>query len=622
MSVLCQFCSATNPIGHERCRRCGHRLAVVSGVGEDTMEATEEALMQAQEDLEEHLFERITTLEDSVRQLSKALAATAEHLAQLEHNLTVTHAGVQALGGLLESQGILSRTEVVAGWERTVGRELLSRDLARRFADRTKRILSHAAHSGHASPEFRSRMKALDLALVEPDQESVRRLLGELVRLAPANDELWSFIGEASFEVGDLASARVAFSRVLALRGPHFESLVYLGTVASDLGDLDEAEHTLRQAHTMQPDSFLPLFTLGAVAVIRGDHAQALALINQAIERQETAQALYLASTCHLKLGHPGQAVTALRRALELKPDFKDARYQLGVACLRRGWRKLALSAFQEALELDPQSLQYRETVRLLSLEPRRGIGADAARLVQRAEEALEQGAPEAAYDLLTAAVAAEPGKPQLHASAALLASALGRPREAVRFAHRLLRQNPQHSPYLAAAVVALLESLRQAGRPLAARRLADRLYRTDGDPLARGMAAYELALVQSELGDNLVEARDVAREALEITPKELRHYPLSALGAIALKRGRYREASQYLEQAAESGTTPLLYEQLAVARLGAGDSEGAEAALAAASERRPGGLDEELLGHVRRLGSLVGDLGLGRLPNDRREAG
>ena len=88
--------------------------------------------------------------------------------------------------------------------------------------------------------------------------------------------------------------------------------------------------------------------------------------------------------------------------------------------------------------------------------------------------------------------------------------------------------------------------------------------------PARHGLAAYELALIESEIGHELEAARDLAREALEIAPKELRHYPLAALGSIALKLGRYREAMQYLEQAAQSGFEPPQLRQLALAHLGA----------------------------------------------------
>jgi tetratricopeptide (TPR) repeat protein len=375
------------------------------------------------------------------------------------------------------------------------------------------------------------------------------------------------------------------------------------------LGHWEEAEVSLLKAREMAPDAFLPHFTLGALAVMQGDHKKAMAHLSAALEREEVPQAMYLLGVCHLHLSQSGKAIKVLRRAAELAPDFEDALYQLGVAYLRRGWSRKALATFQQVLRLDPQRLQYQETVRLLSLKPDQDLPVKAARVVTRAETALERGNPDQAYELFSSAVRMTPDRPELQATAALLASALGRTREAVALAHRLLRQNPEDSPYLAAAVVALLESLRQAGRLRAARRLAGRLFREGKDQLARGLAAYELALVESELGEDLDEARDLAREALAITPKELRHYPLAALGAIALKRGRFREALQYLEQATEAGPLPLLMRQLALARLGTGDTKGAEEAFEAAQAEAGGGLDHELLSHVRRLGTLVEDL-------------
>jgi len=151
---------------------------------------------------------------------------------------------------------------------------------------------------------------------------------------------------------------------------------------------------------------------------------------------------------------------------------------------------------------------------------------------------------------------------------------------------------------------------LRHAGRLRAARRIAARLRQEEGvDPLAHAMATYELALIESEVGDDLEQARDLAREALEIAPSELRHYPLSALGNIALKEGRFREASHYLDQASRARPEPPLLRQLARARLGSGDSAGAEEALREGSRRSGGGIGQELLDHVRRLNGLIGAL-------------
>lgn len=607
--MLCQYCGSTNPDGLERCQRCGNRLLVVSGAPDEAVESiSDEALIEAQEEFEEHLIERISTLEDSVRQLSEAVAATAAHVAQLEHNLTVAHAGVQSLGTLLEAQGIVSRIEVVDGWERAADHELRTRDLSRRFKDRAGRILSLAVHQGDATPEFRRKLRALELAVLSPDPSAADELLMDLARLAPSNDELWGFIGEIAFEGGDLEVARIAYSRVHEMRGPHFESLVYLGAIAADVGDVEAATEYLEAARRLAPDSFLPLFILGAMAATLGDHQLASELLEQALEREETPQALYLLGTCHLHLGRTGRAIQALRRSVELRPESEEALYQLGVAYLRRGWSRLALETFQQVLQLDPQRLQYQETVRLLRLEAPHNLAPDVARTVDRAESALEQARPDRALELFLSAERAAPGQPALQATVALLASSLGRTRVAVASAHRLLRTGAGESPYVGAAVVALLESLRQAGRPRVVRRIAARLVSEGRDSLARGLAAYELAMVELELGDDLERAREVAREALETLPKELRHYPLSALGAIALRRGRFREATQYLEQAVESGSLDSMMRQLAVARLAAGDAAGAAAALESSIPDPAGGIDQEMLDHVRRLGALLQD--------------
>ena len=621
--MFCQSCGAANPSEQEACVRCGNKLLVVSGVAESA-EATEEFFLQAQEDLEEHLLERISALEDAVRRLSQALAATGHHLGQLEHNLTVAHAGIQSLGGILETQGIVTRAEVVDGWENVADQELLSRDLTRRFKAHAERILSQASHSGQATDEFRDKLRALEFALVGPDTGVVRELLTELVALAPDSDELWSFIGEAAFQSGELETARIAFQKVVELRGPHFEALVYLGAVASDLGHWNEAEDALNRAREMAPDAFLPHFTLGALKVVCGEHRDAVTHLEKSLTLEETPQSLYLLGLSRLELNQVGRAVTALKRATQLAPEFEDALYHLGIAYLRRGWTNKALDAFQRVLRLDPQRLQYQETVRLLSGTPPLDLPDGSAHLVELAETALEEGSPEEAFSLYVKALESAPGQPELQATAALLASALGRIREAISYAHTILRERPQDSPYQAAAVVALLESLRHAGRLRAARRIANRLRDDENiDELARTMATYELAVVESELCEDLAAARDLAREALEIAPRELRHYPLAALGSIALKRGRYREAMQYLEQASRTGgAEPPLLRQLALARLGTGDAAGAEEALREANGGPEGGIDQELLDHVRQLGGLIGDLNRNQRPARNNRAG
>jgi tetratricopeptide (TPR) repeat protein len=552
--VLCQLCGAANPDGIEQCRRCGSKLLVVSGVDSSHAELDDEMLIEAQEQLEEHLLERITALEEAVHKFGSAVSAFGDRQGQVEQRVAVAHAGVENLAGLLEDEGIVTRAEVVVGWERTAGRELLARDLWRRFRATEGRIISHAEAHGNASEEFARKLRALEPALLDRDLEGVHGLLDDLGKMAPANDELWSLIGETAFSTGEAEVAEQAFERVLDLRGPHFESLLLLGNSAAELGHWSKAEDALSRARNMAPESFLPHFALGGVGLRRGDHRGAAQHLEASLDRDETPQALYLLGSCRLELGETGRAINAFKRAIELDPTFEEAMERLAEAYLRRGWTRLALEAFRRLEQHDPQCLFYREAVRLLDQPDETGLPSDVELLLDRAEHALANGRTETAFDLIDTAAHSVPDATPLRVSAALLASILGRPRLAVAHARAILDREPDGSPHPAAATAAVLESLRSAGRPRAAARIAATIHSASTDDFCRGIAAYELAITETELGGDLARARALAREALERAPRELRRFPLVALASIALKRGSLHEARSYIERATDFG--------------------------------------------------------------------
>jgi len=575
---------------------------VVSGISQISIEADEEILFEAQEQLDEHLLERITSLEEAVRKIGTAASSFGDRLGQIEHSLTVAHAGVENIANLLDEEGVVTRAEIADGWERTASRELTVRDLVRRLGLRKSRILSQARHDGQSGETFSRMLRALETALSERDLAAVHRLLAELSAAAPRNDELWSFIGEAAFAIGEPETAEAAFRRVLDLRGPHFETLVYLGNSAADLGHWEQALGALERARAMAPESFLPDFALGGIELRRGNHRRAVHHLEASAAREELPQTLYLLGSSRLQLGESGRAIVALKRAVELDPTFEEAIDHLGVAYLRRGWTKLALETFQRLERLDPQRLRYRETVRLLAAQPSKDLSRGAVRLIERADQALAEGQNEIALDLYEAAGREAPGEHSLHATAALLASTLGRTRRAVAHARRVFDNHPAGSPFAAAATTALLESLRAAGRHRTTRRVARAIYRDGADDFSRGIAAYELALVESELDGDLRRARAFAREALESTPRELRSYPLAALAAIALRRGRLSEAHSYLERATELQIPPT------VTPPNTGIDPDGQPSTVVGGDRETG-IDRELLTHVRRLSNLARDL-------------
>ncbi|HEX5134093.1 MAG TPA: hypothetical protein VFW81_01755, partial [Thermoanaerobaculia bacterium] len=88
--MFCQVCGSRNPDDEEFCVRCQSKLLVLSGVGvvEEGREVQEEI------PFDEHLLERISTLEEVVKRTGDALKSLFESLGNLEKNLFVAHTGV------------------------------------------------------------------------------------------------------------------------------------------------------------------------------------------------------------------------------------------------------------------------------------------------------------------------------------------------------------------------------------------------------------------------------------------------------------------------------------------------------------------------------------------------
>ena len=111
--MFCQVCGTRNPDDEELCFRCQSKLLVLSGVGvvEEGRESQDEI------PFDEHLLERISTLEEVVKRTGDALKSLFESLGNLEKNLFVAHTGVIALQETLERRGIVRTEEVRDLWE-------------------------------------------------------------------------------------------------------------------------------------------------------------------------------------------------------------------------------------------------------------------------------------------------------------------------------------------------------------------------------------------------------------------------------------------------------------------------------------------------------------------------
>jgi tetratricopeptide (TPR) repeat protein len=595
--MYCQVCGLKNPDEEEFCSRCHSKLLVLSGVGvvEESGEAPEEI------PFDEHLLERISTLEDVVKRTGDAVKSLFESFGNLEKNLFVAHTGILALQETLERRGAVRSQEVLDLWETKMDDRMQAVEKKDRFLERRDRIV--ARFSGEDREEFLQRLRAAEFAILALDADRGIRLLEELSKLDRGNVELCFYLAETCFSAGDLERAAGYFKKILAVEPNHFESLVYSGIAASERGEAEAAEGLLKRALEKKSDAFLPHFALGALYANASRWDEAEPELRRALEVASVPAAHVLLGTVLREKGDVSRAIQEFEEARRLQPDSEEAAFQLGLCYLEKNRARRALECFQQALEKNPRRLEYQEAVRLLDRRRRYalprvdGPGAEAYR---QAEENVSGGLLRPAHELYRKALAVEPQNSTIRISFALLSASLGLWKEAIAACRQVLAGDPE-DVVAAAACSTLAEALRAQGKPKEAVRFVREFLEKHPSKTSRAIAYYELATTLAEGETELDSALDYAGRALAEAPDELKPYPLATLGWVHYKRREFDRAIDCLRRSSERAAQPTTFHHLGMAYLAAGKPEEAKAAFTKAKTvARGGALEDRMLHQVR----------------------
>ena len=205
-------------------------------------------------------------------------------------------------------------------------------------------------------------------------------------------------------------------------------------------GRLGEAEQIYRQIIAAAPGHADALHALGALTLQAGRPDAAEPLISQAIALRPMADFQLTRANALLALGRPEEAAQCCRVILKFRPKSAEAFQVLGHSLSDSGQADAAVTAYREALRLNPlladirnnlgtalrQAYRLEEAEQELRLAP-----AEAASLVNLSSVQKERGAFADAEATLRRALALAPNDPILHYNWSLLMHLLGRPAEA-----------------------------------------------------------------------------------------------------------------------------------------------------------------------------------------------
>jgi tetratricopeptide (TPR) repeat protein len=181
------------------------------------------------------------------------------------------------LGVVLRQQGEFSAAEeeLLRAEELRPGDADTGRELALNYMDMDK--LSEAKKWLKASdPNSTVTLGNLGLIALEEDKlVEAESFLRKAVTNEPGNAQLWAYLGDVYFRVGDENQAQQAYSRAVSLGQDDFATYLNLGTLWANRGENARSKEMLLKAAASRPQHPAPQFFLGLIAERMNDPAAA-----------------------------------------------------------------------------------------------------------------------------------------------------------------------------------------------------------------------------------------------------------------------------------------------------------------------------------------------------------
>jgi tetratricopeptide (TPR) repeat protein len=604
--MLCQTCGSFNDDEREFCTRCQNKLLVLSGVNSFDEDDSEDYEEEDDVSLDEHLLERVSALEEIVKRSAETIRSLVDAVSKHERAIFINQTGLLSTKELLEKKSLVSADELVELWESKMGEQMLALEKKQRFNERRDRIVS--LFRGDKKDRFHQFVKESDNAFDAFDPDRGMKALEEAFKLDRDNYELSFFLGEMFFNDGNLDRAKSYLERTLEVQPDHFDAAVFYGVLLHERQDLKGAERWLRRAIQISQESFLPYFSLGAIYARKGKLLRAQKFLEKAVQLEPLPQAYYLLGTIFYEKGQLERAIKSLQEAIKLDPDFEEAIYHLGLCYLDRNWNRKAVQCFQEALELNPNKMEYQQAVKIYEgISGHVPVEGPAAAELSEAEALATAGNYKDALDHYRRASQDDPENVNILMPYALLCSHLDLNSEAISLARRVLTHRPTEV-VAAAAYTTLVEALRAEGDYKEANRALEEMLSDYTSNYAKAIAYYEKAYNLAEMEENLDEALESAQLALRYSPKELRQFPLAALGWVYFKKRDFGNAVDFLTKSADLGPTATNLMHLGMALLESGQKDRARAVFrkAKAFKTKGAGLEEKILEQFRSTTKLI----------------
>jgi len=388
--TYCQNCFTWNPGEREVCRKCGTRLLIVAG--DQTWD--EEESMEAEDDLDEHLLERITGLEETLRRVETYLETVSDQLGRLERSEVMLRNGLMSLVQEMEQKGQLDGHAFSSRWEQLVEENLQLISAREMFTRYRARILPIAKPK--AVSQLRRALLETSALLDNGQLPEAATRLGEALSLDPKNYELLFTVASLKEVAQVWDEAENLARRVVQLSPRHYEGWMLLAKILQDDPERSAAAiEILRTAGELRPDEVAPKVQLAELLLDHDDLVAALEAAKEAVALQRDGETLSLLAETFLARDEAAKAITLLKEASGFLPGDLRVRELLAEGYILADERAKAFTILQELLRQHPGDhdlLLLLDAETPAQLRSARGGKAQSAFLLDDAEDELADG--------------------------------------------------------------------------------------------------------------------------------------------------------------------------------------------------------------------------------------
>jgi tetratricopeptide (TPR) repeat protein len=352
--ILCQKCGAINRIGEESCQKCGSKLMIISYSDHPN------GLLPS---WEEHLLERISSLEYTVGRLDDRLNEIHDLVHQLTTESFYDHTMIESIAGALKRLQLVGKRELENDWQRRVTQRLVESEEREKFEARKKDFLN--AFRGKDKKQFVRLIDEGSQYFIQRNYQRGLQSLEKAFAVDPQNCEVGIFLSKIYYEFENFSGAGKCLRRVLKSNPHHFEANLLSGLLARHKADFDKARRFLTNAAHVCQTSPATHAVLGSVLLTLGEDTLALAHFSRALDLKPAPQMYLLVGASYCRQGKLTSAIKHLRKAIEMDPRYDEAFFQLGLAFWGHNWRRKARECIQRAIHLNPKEFRYKSALNL-----------------------------------------------------------------------------------------------------------------------------------------------------------------------------------------------------------------------------------------------------------------